>query len=249
MLTSLFFTAFTLSLLALPDSEGLISREAMRLIGSRVPFLMANIVAGAINLAGGISPAISFMATVRVVEVMVPVLPNMNWVDKAFTAVLVTAMVYIALSKQLGHRVQSSKRGNLTLALAVIIVSLTWFTQGMIGYYALVITSGSMRPNIEVGDLIIVKELSNKDSIKVGDVILIRANEGLVAHRVISIVDEGGNRLFITKGDANSAPDPEPAGDKNVIGVVVAKIPKLGWPTLWVRDAVRMLLSSLNINI
>ena len=50
-----------------------------------------------------------------------------------------------------------------------------------------------------------------------------------ITHRVISIKeDENGNKVFQTKGDNNTSPDPKPATFNNIIGKVIFKIPQLG---------------------
>ena len=54
-------------------------------------------------------------------------------------------------------------------------------------------------------------------------------------HRVIEIREIEGATSFITQGDANNAPDPEPVMSGNMIGKLVFKIPKIGWVAIAVK--------------
>ncbi len=68
------------------------------------------------------------------------------------------------------------------------------------GYGASVILSGSMEPELSVGDLIIVGE---SDSYLEGDVVVFQDKSSLVVHRIVKI--EGDS--IITQGDANNGRD------------------------------------------
>lgn len=87
--------------------------------------------------------------------------------------------------------------------------------------------SGSADGHIEVGDLIFVTE-ADVDSLKVGDVVSYMQGRTVVTHRLISVeTGANGDALYITKGDANNAPD-EPIAAGDIVGVYRFRIPKLG---------------------
>ena len=76
-------------------------------------------------------------------------------------------------------------------------------------YQALVVRSGSMSPTIPTGSIVFyTKKAAAK--VKVGDIIVFQkpgtSNEK-VTHRVYKIGTGATGRYFITKGDANGAPD------------------------------------------
>jgi signal peptidase len=79
------------------------------------------------------------------------------------------------------------------------------------------------------------------DAIKVGEIIEYRnVKENInIVHRVIAITGNASNLSFITKGDANGSPDPDPVSPQAVIGREIIVIPKIGWISI----AVKKLLS------
>src|SRR5438445_2934692 len=92
--------------------------------------------------------------------------------------------------------------------LAVVSVSLA-LVGGRFGYRAVFMTTGSMRPAIAPGDLVIVRPV-DPDSIRVGDVITFQAPLGrhqLVTHRVVAVTPSAQGPEFKTRGDANQVAD------------------------------------------
>ena len=98
-----------------------------------------------------------------------------------------------------------------------------------------VVRSGSMRPVLEVGDLIIVNPFDH--NLEKGDVIVYKrpgANY-LVIHRIYEINDKG----ILTKGDHNCCPDPYLISEENVIGKWTGiKIPCIGYFILFLRGEI-----------
>jgi signal peptidase len=125
----------------------------------------------------------------------------------------------------------------LTTVLAVAIV---WFAVGVFPIKPFLVPSGSMVPVINPGDVVIVVPVQT-DAIKVGEIIEYRnVKENInIVHRVIAITGNASNLSFITKGDANGSPDPDPVSPQAVIGREIIVIPKIGWISI----AVKKLLS------
>ena len=75
------------------------------------------------------------------------------------------------------------------------------------GYKPFVVLSGSMNPEIKVGDLVLVKEV-DVNELKEKDIIAYRdAKDKVTTHRIVQVINDEGNLSFITKGDANNAED------------------------------------------
>ncbi len=90
------------------------------------------------------------------------------------------------------------------------------------------IVSGSMRPEIDINDVVIVKEVPETE-INVGDVISFNTDGEIVTHRIIAIEKGQYNKnLYITKGDANNVEDEEKITYEDIEGKYINKIPKVG---------------------
>lgn len=99
------------------------------------------------------------------------------------------------------------------------------------GYVPVAVVSGSMRPTIDVGDLVIIKRTAD---VSVGDVVAYWAEGVLILHRVVE-VDPSGR--LVTKGDALPLPDPWLVPREAVVGKAVYRIPLLGYPVMYMRTS------------
>ncbi|HET8606862.1 MAG TPA: signal peptidase I [Gaiellaceae bacterium] len=95
--------------------------------------------------------------------------------------------------------------------LTVVVLGLLAITVGpkLFPYQALVVRSGSMAPTIPTGSIVFYRKVAAKD-VKVGDVIVFSHPDDpseRVTHRVYRIGSSATGRYFVTKGDANGAPD------------------------------------------
>ncbi len=92
------------------------------------------------------------------------------------------------------------------------------------GYKPMSVLTGSMMPLIKPGDLILVKDAEPSD-IKIGDVITYWMNDILVTHRVIEVINSGGEPVFRTKGDANKLEDGILVTPEQLVGRLGAAVP------------------------
>jgi len=99
-----------------------------------------------------------------------------------------------------------------------------------------VVSSGSMIPNLNIFDVIVVQGNDPFDHLKVGDIIVFNRPNGhdkVIVHRVAEILN--ANPLVIrTKGDANPGSIPGtdyPITKDDYIGKVVYVIPQIGYVT------------------
>ena len=99
-----------------------------------------------------------------------------------------------------------------------------------------VVSSGSMIPNLNIFDVIVVQGNDPFDHLKVGDIIVFNrpsVHDKVIVHRVAEILN--ANPLVIrTKGDANPGSIPGtdyPITKDDYIGKVVYVIPQIGYVT------------------
>jgi len=102
------------------------------------------------------------------------------------------------------------------------------------GWRAEAVLSGSMAPEIEPGDVVLVSPL-RPSLVRPGEVIAFRdpAMPRTLVHRVVAVLPNGELR---TKGDANAAPDSDPVPARNVLGVARLRIPAVALPFYWAKS-------------
>ncbi|SES07043.1 signal peptidase I [Salipaludibacillus aurantiacus] len=100
----------------------------------------------------------------------------------------------------------------------------------ILGYKTFIVLTGSMRPTLEPGDLVISKTPDQEESIGQGDVITYKNDQGVVAtHRVIDVLTHDGQTVFQTQGDANNSPDNYVITMDQIYGSQITHIPKFGY--------------------
>lgn len=109
------------------------------------------------------------------------------------------------------------------------------------GYKPFIVLSGSMEPEILVGDLVVTKEIAPED-ITVGNVISYRTEEDIVVtHRVMEVLAQDGPS-FLTKGDANEGMDASAVSADEVEGLYIWRAEKLGRLALFIQTPLGMLV-------
>ncbi len=115
----------------------------------------------------------------------------------------------------------------------VLFARISGKTPSLFGYSLLRVETGSMEPELKVGNIILVKQIDDPSTLKKGDVITYYGQEvpvkgSLVTHQICEEPrEENGKYYFITKGLRNTLPDPE-FDDSQLFGKVQYKIPLLG---------------------
>lgn len=122
------------------------------------------------------------------------------------------------------------------ILIAVLVVSVAFSlisringtNPSVFGYSVYRVSSGSMRPELEVGDVILGKSVKDPMSIKVGDVVTYKGSGELagklITHKVIEAPEEVDGKIVLrTKGVANEVAD-APINAERVVSVVVCEI-------------------------
>ncbi|NOJ28952.1 MAG: signal peptidase I [Nitrososphaeraceae archaeon] len=120
------------------------------------------------------------------------------------------------------------------IIIIVIGVAIIFFViQYVFGNPFYIVSSGSMIPVLNIGDILIVGEKDTFDELELGDVIVFNRPAGhdkVIVHRVFKILNET-ERIIVTKGDANDGLIPGtdfPIKHDDFIGQVVYVIPQVG---------------------
>ena len=131
-------------------------------------------------------------------------------------------------------------------AVAVIVFGLLAITVGprFLPYQALVVRSGSMTPTIPTGSVVFYHRVTAKN-VKVGQVIVF-SRPGLpserVTHRVYKIGNGPTGRYYLTKGDANGAPDDWRVPAVGTGWVSMFHLPSVGYALVYLQSTLARLL-------
>jgi signal peptidase len=99
-----------------------------------------------------------------------------------------------------------------------------------------VVTSGSMIPTLERGDLLVLQGRAEED-IAIGDIVVYTAPgyDAPIVHRVVRIEEVDGEIRYFTQGDNNDYVDSGYRTYKDIVGVQVLRIPYLGHVSLFLK--------------
>jgi signal peptidase I len=127
---------------------------------------------------------------------------------------------------------------SMAAAGAVVIAIATHFSRDgqytAFGHPVMAVLSGSMAPVIRTGDLIVDNPVTAAQArnLHVGQIISVREAPGsqvIITHRIVAVKAAHGAVSYVTKGDANNAPDAPVRPAVDVIGVFRFAIPRGGY--------------------
>ena len=109
-------------------------------------------------------------------------------------------------------------------------------TPSFFGIKSFVIISGSMEPNLNIGDIVLIKSVDEQE-LKVNDIISFREGESIITHRIVEIIEKE-RKKYITKGDNNNAKDSNDVEYKEIEGIFIGKIPYLGYAVIFLKNKI-----------
>ena len=187
-------------------------------------------------------PSIMYELLIFFILWLSPILPNLTWIIISIIDISVPLLLFIYIRYINNKTIHYKQRDDIvnkdpnTIIISIILVILgIWFALGIFPVKPLAIASGSMEPNISIGDIAIIKKCNIND-IKVGDIIEYKKDNISVVHRVIAIVQENENFYITAKGDNNESIDKQILEDQ-LLGKYLFKIKYLGYPAVWMANA------------
>ncbi len=119
------------------------------------------------------------------------------------------------------------------IIVILLVIAAILLIPPLLGYESMAVLSGSMEPEIAVGEIVFAKEVEVSE-LEVGDIVTYSmGGTTRVTHRIVEIHKE--NQEIITKGDANENVDGSPVPYSNIIGQVMFHVPFLGFISIYLR--------------
>ncbi len=207
-----------------------------------LPVLAKNILFTYLAYCKNYIAAICYDLLIYLVLWLSPILPNMTWlmiaiIDIATPIVLLLYIRYIKTKKEYFKSKEgaSGSEPKAVIVLVIIVILAIWFALGIFPIKPIAIATGSMSPQINIGDVAIIKKCAPND-VKVGDIIEYRMPDFTIVHRVVEIIQENGEFYFRTKGDNNDNNDKSLVTEEQLIGKCLFKIRYLGYPAIWITN-------------
>ena len=201
--------------------------------------LSTNILYNYMTTRYGKYPIIAYRLITTLFIYIIPYTPNVYIYFRSFVRIIFPLFIYLHIDtrynpdKELERRVEKRKQ---SISVAVLFVILTLFialVSCKFTFGAIVIGSGSMKKNLDKGDVVVFK---NNKKIKQGDIIVFEKDNIKIVHRVVKVNEKENRKIYYTKGDANQTIDDGFVTDDIILGKVLFKIKYVGRPSIWLRE-------------
>ncbi len=203
------------------------------------------------SLKFGYLPNIVYRVILEISIFLIPIIPNFGeYIQAVIDFVLPIVVLFLLFNwykKKLAKKEEKkdykkSKNGmnvGFSIFTVLFILVIVYLTSGFFKYYALSIGSPSMEPTINKGDVAIVEKIDDVSTLKNGDVLVYEKEDIVIVHTIVEVITDGVDYSFITKGDNNEDVDNWVVSKEQVIGIVKFKIKYIGYPTVWLSEAVK----------
>lgn len=211
-----------------------------------LPAAIKNLSLTYISKTSGYTTNLIYLLPQKLTNIILPIFPDLDWYFISLLGILLPVFAFIII-KHLDDKIESSKsksrlKKEKPIRIIILITPLIifcLFVAGIFKYKPTAIVSNSMHPIYDRGDVVIVEKLDRKKrkNLKKYDIIEYKLNNIIVAHRIIHIEKHNdGSILYITKGDNNNTADNEKVSSNQINGIVKFRVPKVGYPSVWLND-------------
>ena len=143
------------------------------------------------------------------------------------------------------HRMIRKVLGLAWVTAAFAALCLAGYQVGSGQWHGTPVLSGSMRPGLQPGDVVVTQRVPISD-LHVRDVVVFRPpdkGDRLTVHRIVDLTVRGGTTSITTWGDANPVADPAVSSLRGSTAYrVVRVVPLVGYPAVWLQNGQRGLM-------
>lgn len=212
------------------------------LCGTILPQIVISGLCTYLATTGGFQLIYAYIIPTKMVEVIVPVFPDLDWFILAvFNLVLAIILIFynnyehIVKTNRMTRRELRRESPTKLLPTVIVLIIGVIFVAGILPIKPVAVMSNSMVPVFARGSVVITKKVEKKyETIKEGDIIEFSTTNGTVIHRVVKIEkNSNGEFLFTTKGDMNLTNDSTQVKQEDVLGIAKFSIPYIGYLSVW----------------
>lgn len=241
VLIVLLFTLFEINFYHIGDNF-ITGLTAFKYISSSIfPILVKNILFTYLAVVAGTMASLAYRLPMILATLILPIFPDFNWFLKGISESLLPLIIYFCINKiheEKTIRYRRRKQTGSGWIMTIVFVILIFFIAGFFKYKPVSVLSNSMADIFYRGDLVIVEKIDyQSQELNLQDIIEYNLDGYSILHRIIEIkVLEDGTKIYRTKGDNNNAPDYEWVRPEQIRGIVKLRIPKIGYPAVWLNE-------------
>lgn len=214
-------------------------------VSTIVPTIAGSFLLTYLSFNAGFGPQLTYRLGVLAAALLPPIIPKFDWYMTGISSIILAVAVYVSIDRtrkdiEINGRHYRHARRAYDAMFVVVMVALVAFMTGFFSYKPQAIMSDSMKPVYARGAIVIVQKASAMDA-QVGDIVQYDTVDHSVTHRLVRIElapDGSGTRLYITKGD-NSPSEDQPIKPEQIVGIVRAEVPYIGYPSVWLREIIK----------
>lgn len=238
-LICIIFIIFDINFLLLKDSFNSISNFITTLIIYIVPIISINIFCIYLSINGSFIISILYRCFIMLAMLIIPVVPKYVDIVPALFDILTPFFTFLLIRHKINtrskhHRFYEDIIPRKWILSTISLIIFLFFIIGLFPLKPVVILSGSMKPTLKEGDLLIIKKC-NINEVKPNDIIEFNKGKYNVVHRAIKVVNNNNDINLITKGDNNTNEDDFLITNENLRGCFSIKIPYVGYPVYIIR--------------
>ncbi len=214
-----------------------------------LPNLSKSILLTFLSIKSSYKPCLIYRYLMEIPKYILPIIPNFGNYLESILYILVPMLIFISIfnifdrlkHKKITLNKQNSFEKFSYMLLSTFLILLICTSSGLFKYRTFVIATGSMTPNINKGDMVIVEKLSDdeKNNLNEGDIIAFNMDDKVVVHRIIKKYITSNGIFYNTKGDNNNSPDGYLLDIDNIVGLEKFKIRYIGYPTIAIYDRIK----------
>lgn len=213
-----------------------------------LPLIVTQAVLTYLSYVGGVKFPVVFRCFLIIPELVMPIIPSLNWFATAVVGILLPMATFVYLNylhikktERLSRRASKKYSPVIYIPMFAVMILAAGFVIGVFKYQPIAVMTGSMSPTFNRGDAVVVRKLTEpeKRTLDEGDIIQYISGSKYVIHRIVEVDnDQYGNVVYITKGDYNNTRDLNPVGVNDIVGKVSFSIPYIGYPSVWLSSAI-----------
>jgi len=211
-----------------------------------LPAITANVLFCMLSSKYGFLPIMVYRLIFALYGYVLPVYPQTPDILVSFAKMVVPLLAFWFISALYTKgkayettKVKTAKRVSVGAA-ALIMIAIVMLISARFQYRAIIIATESMTGALNKGDLI-VYEAYDDQYLSEQDVVVYQKSDARIVHRIVMIERVDGANRYYTKGDANQEPDDGFITDASIEGVVLFRVPYVGYASIWLREFIREL--------